>query len=122
MPEPQADVSAVEEPTRDSTSDELARSLGSAWQRFSGQRPKSTNVEIEKDVVRCVIEESTTASGADEDGSDDASHDSRRLDSDATAAVVRVTGRRVIALIPKHDEKAQTYTQRFILDRPRQRL
>ena len=33
----------------DATSDEIARSLGSLWQRFSGQRPKSTSVEIERE-------------------------------------------------------------------------
>src|SRR5919109_3310377 len=41
------------EPGLDGASDELARSLGSVWKRFSGQRPKSASVEIEQDIVRC---------------------------------------------------------------------
>ena len=104
------------------TSEEIARSLGSVWLRFSGQRPKSTTVEIERDVIRCVIEEKPLEAVADEDAEPpteaELSPDSRRFDYDATAAVARVTGRRVIAFIPKRNKKTQT----FILDQPRARF
>jgi hypothetical protein len=111
----------------DTTSDEIARSLGSVWQRFSGQRPKSTSVEIERNVVRCVIEEGT-AEPAAEDGAEAPEHeaglspDSPSFSYNATAVITRATGRRVVAFIPKRNKKAQTSTQTFILDQPRQRF
>ena len=57
MPGPQADTLGSDGASANTTSDEIARSLGSVWQRFSGQRPKSTTVEVDRDVIRCVIEE-----------------------------------------------------------------
>jgi hypothetical protein len=127
MPGPQADTFGSDGAGGNATSEEIARSLGSVWQRFSGQRPKSTTVEIDKDVIRCVIEEKAPEEAwADEDGeSPPEAHlsvDSRRYDYDATAAIARVTGRRVIAFIPKRNKRTQTSTQTFILDRPRARF
>lgn len=110
----------------DPTSNEIARALGSVWQRFSGRRPKSTHVEIERDVVRCVIEESPPDAevGEEPEVAPDPEHslDSRRFDYNATAVITRATGRRVIAHIPKHEKKTLITTQTFILDRPRQRF
>src|SRR3954465_15501482 len=110
----------------DTPSDEIARSLGSVWQRFSGQRPKSTSVEIEKNVVRCVIQEGTgkpaTDEGVEASGDPDLSPDSPSFNYNATAAITRATGRRVVAFIPKRDKKTHTSTQTFILDQPRQRF
>jgi hypothetical protein len=126
MPAAQANTSDSDLPAGNTASEEIARSLGSVWQRFSGHRPKSTNVEIEKDVVRCVIEENSPEALVEEDEEStveaDASPDSRRFDYNATAAVTRVTGRKVIAFIPKRDKKNLTSTQTFILDRPRQKF
>jgi hypothetical protein len=111
----------------DATSDEIARSLGTVWQRFSGQRPKSTSVEIERNVVRCVIEEGTPETADEEDGESGdreagLSPDSASFSYNATAVITRATGRRVVAFIPKRNKKAQTSTQTFILDQPRQRF
>jgi hypothetical protein len=126
MPEPQVQTSESDGSAGNTASEEIARSLGSVWQRFSGRRPKSTNVEIEKDVVRCVIEENSPDALLEEDREStvdaDASPDSRRFDYNAAAAVTRVTGRRVIAFIPKRDKKNMTSTQTFILDQPRQKF
>jgi hypothetical protein len=126
MPGPQADAFGPDEAGGNTTSQEIARSLGSVWQRFSGQRPRSTNVEVDKDVIRCVIEEGPPEERVAEDPESSAdanlSLDSRRFNYDATAAITRVTGRRVIAFIPKRDKKTQTSTQTFILDRPRARF
>jgi hypothetical protein len=121
MPGPQADAIGSNGAGENATSDEIARSLGSVWQRFSGQRPKSTTVEIDRDVIRCVIEEKPPEERDDEDGETptDAHMSPRRFDYNATAAITRVTGRRVVAFIPKRDKKTQTSTQTFILDRPR---
>jgi hypothetical protein len=114
-------------PSGDATSDEIARSLGSVWQRFSGARPKSTSVEIERNVVRCVIEEGTPEAASEEDAEagdrePGLSPDSASFSYNATAAITRATGRRVVAFIPKRNKKEQTSTQTFILDQPRQRF
>jgi hypothetical protein len=124
MSEAQEHTTAGDESAGNATSDQIARSMGSVWQRFSGQRPKSTSVEIERNVVRCVIEEGT-ADAADEDAEPvepGLSPDSPSFSYNATAVITRATGRRVVAFIPKRDKKAQTSTQTFILDQPRQRF
>ena len=122
VPEGPTDVVGLE---TDARSDEIARSLGSVWQRFSGQRPKSTNVEIDQDVVRCVIEERKPTQESDDD--DDEATGELRLSSaglkhNATAAVTRITGRQVVAFIPKRDAKTEVSTQTFLLDRPPRRF
>jgi hypothetical protein len=126
MADPQDHTSGGDASVGDTTSDEIARSLGSVWQRFSGQRPKSTSVEIEKNVVRCVIQEGTSEPATEEDaeagGDPDLSPDSPSFNYNATAAITRATGRRVVAFIPKRDKKSHTSTQTFILDQPRQRF
>jgi hypothetical protein len=124
MSEAQEHTTAGDESTGNATSDQIARSMGSVWQRFSGARPKSTSVEIERNVVRCTIEEGT-AEPADENAEPvepGLSTDSPSFSYNATAVITRATGRRVVAFIPKHDKKAQTSTQTFILDQPRQRF
>lgn len=124
MPESQVDP-PVEQGEEDPASSEIARALGSVWQRFSGRRPKSTHVEIERDVVRCVIEESPPdAEGEEPVAGPDSEHSlsSPRFDYNATAVITRATGRRVIAHIPKHEKNTLITTQTFILDRPRQRF
>ena len=111
---------------------EIARSLGSVWQEFSGLRPKSTEVEIERDVVRCVIEPGVPEADTegDEDGTPDAkgkAAPSSRVSAEAglgygaKAAVARITGRRVVGFIPKRDKKTNISTQTFILHRERRR-
>ena len=105
-------------------SNEIARSLGAVWQRFSGQRPRSTNVELRKDVVTCVIEESAPDSDSEEDDgtSDTPDLTPAGLKHNATAAITRITGRQVTAFIVKRDKKAEVSTQTFILDSPRPRF
>jgi hypothetical protein len=109
---------------------EIARSLGTVWTEFSGQRPKSTEVEVERDRIRCVIEEGVPDSEADADGDGEAVAEpvpNPRLSAEAgfgygaKAAVARITGRRVIGFIPKRDKKAGVSTQTFILHRERRR-
>jgi hypothetical protein len=126
MPESQATPSIEEGSEGDPTSNEIARALGSVWQRFSGRRPKSTHVEIERDVVRCVIEESPPDAevGDEPEVSEEleGSLGSSRFNYNATAVITRATGRRVVAHIPKHKKDSLISTQTFILDRPRQRF
>jgi hypothetical protein len=125
MSDPQEHASADDGSHGSESSDQIARSLGAVWQRFSGQRPKSTTVEIEQNAVRCVIEVGTSDPATDdgaEPGKARLSTDSAGFSYNATAVITRATGRRVVAFIPKHDKKKQTTTQTFILDQPRQRF
>jgi hypothetical protein len=127
MSDPQEQASAEEAvETEDArTSNEIARSMGTVWTRYSGQRPKSTNVELGQHTVKCVIEEGTPdadANGeADPPADPNLSTDSAGFGYSATAAVARVTGRKVIGFIPKRDKKTEISTQTFVLDRPRRR-
>jgi hypothetical protein len=109
--------------TVDAASDEIARSLGTVWQRFSGQRPESTEVEMGKDAVTCVITETQESAADDgEEPRSDLELSSAGLEYNATAAIVRITGRRVVAFIAKRDKGSQVCTQTFLLDRRRQRF
>jgi len=125
MPEP-VEQTPDEGGAATATSNEIARSLGTVWQRFSGARPKSTSVEMGKDVVRCVIEEGTAepveVEEADTPAEPARTPDSQEFQHDASAAIARATGRRVVAFIPKRNKKAQTSQQTFVLDRPRRRF
>jgi hypothetical protein len=107
-----------------SSSGEIARSLGTVWRRFSGQRPKSTSVEVRQNSVKCVIDEGTpdTEAGQDEQGLDDPRLSAAGLKQNATAVITRITGRRVVAFIPKRDKQTETSTQTFLLERPRRRF
>jgi hypothetical protein len=107
----------------DPASDEIARSLGTVWQRFSGERPQSTQVEMGKNAVTCVITP-RDESAADQDGEERGEPELSQagLEYNATAAIARITGRRVVALIAKRDKGTQVSTQTFLLDRPRQRF
>ena len=113
-----------EESRVDRTSREIAQSVGTIWSRFSGQRAKSTSVEIRQNSIKCVIEEGTPDTEADEDeeGSDDPRLSAAGLKQNATAAVARITGRRVVAFIPKRNKKTETSTQTFLLERPLRRF
>jgi hypothetical protein len=123
MRDPQAQASD-EVQTGGDASNEIARSLGAVWQRFSGQRPKSTSVEVSQDIVRCEIEEGTpgSESGEDSEPSEVKKLTPGGLKHNATAAISRITGRNVSAFIVKRDRKAETSTQTFILDPPRRRF
>jgi hypothetical protein len=113
-------------------SDEIARSLGAVWHRFSGRKPKAMSVEVQREMVRCVITENPAEHSADGAAEDSADGDiapapgpgvgSLRFGYDATAVVARATHQRVIAFIPKRDAKTQIVTQTYILDRPRMRF
>ena len=44
------------------------------------------------------------------------------LKQSATAAITRITGRRVVAFITKRDKQTETSTQTFLLERPLRRF
>jgi hypothetical protein len=104
----------------DQTSKEIARSLGAVWQDFAGQRPKSIDVDVGTDRVECVIDERADApDGADAQAPADTglSPHSVGYGYRASAAVSRITHRRVVGFIPKRDTKNQISTQVFVLRR-----
>lgn len=110
-------------PAADTANDELARTLGSIWRRFSGRKPRSTNVAIERDVVRLVIEEGEADPDPEADGDDaEARLSQAGLKHQATATVARMTGRRVVGFIVKSPKQSDTSTQTFVLERPSERF
>jgi hypothetical protein len=101
-----------EPPTSGSqTGDEIGRAVGTIWQRRAGTRPKVVNTEVSGDVIRCVIEEESTAKRP--------LGDSSAYRHEATAAVAKITNRNVAAFIAKRDAKSGMATQTFILERLR---
>ena len=82
------------------------------------------SVEVNRDSVRCVIEEGPDEASPDEDVTPEIEWGvgSPRFGYDATAAIARATGQRVIAYIPKRNRETRVVTQTYILDRPRQRF
>lgn len=113
------------EPRDDQTvSDEITRSLGAVWHRYSGRRPRAMSVEVDASVVRCVIEENPIEDAVDGDVAlaPGPGVGSPRFGYDATAVVARATHQRVIAFMSKRDGKTQIVTQTHILDRPRERF
>jgi hypothetical protein len=108
----------------DTTSDEIARAMGSVWARFAGQRPKSTNVVIEGDRVRCVIQEGAVEPPAegDETAPAEALLTPATFGYNAMAAVRRATGRKVVGFIPNRDKTTEVSTQVFILERQRRKF
>ena len=116
MNDPSAD--AVARGDESELSDSINRSMGSVWQRHTGERPISISTEIGTDKVRCVIE------GADAPAvvEDEAEAQVAMLltasgqRNEAIESVRRATHRRVVGFISKRDDKAGTSTQTFILD------
>ena len=111
--------------TKPELSDEITRSIGSVWQRHAGGRPGAISTEIHGDVVKCVLNDAVSAIGA-EPADDDADPDeparspnSTRYRNEAVAAISRLTGRKVLAIIPKRDKKTDVATETFILEPPR---
>jgi hypothetical protein len=103
------------------TSKEIARSLGAIWLDFAGQRPKSIEVDVGRDRVECVIDERAAAAPEDVDAevADDTalSPHSTGYGYRASAAVARITHRRVVGYIPKRDTENEISTQVFVLRR-----
>jgi hypothetical protein len=112
-------------PAADPANDELARTLGSIWRRFCGRKPRSTNVAIERDVIRLVIEEGEADPEPDPDADGEAAEvrlSQAGLKQQATATVARMTGRRVVGFIVKSPKQSDTSTQTFLLERPSERF
>jgi hypothetical protein len=101
--------------TEGSMSNEIARSVGSIWERRCGIRAASISTEIDGNAIRCVID-GGKADGA-ESGS--AGTDSNAYRHEASAAVARITKRTVSAYMDRRDKQTGVATQTFILERIR---
>ncbi|MQA75189.1 MAG: hypothetical protein GEU88_12735 [Solirubrobacterales bacterium] len=127
MGDPQG-VTPVEDGSRGPTrSDEISRSIGSVWQRHAGHRPSEVSTEISNSVVKCELHDAIRDAKAEEPPEDesprpDASPESAGYRHDAIAVVARITGRRVMGFIPRHDAKTSIATETFILDGVRKRF
>ena len=103
---------------------ELTRSLSSVWNRYTGTRP-SARAEVAGDRVTCVVEdavadfEAGVAAEALTPANPDRPLTGRTYERDAIATVTRITGRRVLAFVSKHNAKTDIATEVFILDTPR---
>lgn len=106
---------------RTELADELGRSLGAIWLRHAGARPSSVSVEMSGNVVRCVMEGAVSAIDSEPVAGDDGgpvvrSPDSAGYRNEATAAVRRITHRRVRGFVPKRDGKSDVATDTYILE------
>ncbi len=119
---------AVPDGLRTRISDELTRSLSAIWQRHAGGRPNAVTIEMSGNVVKFMIdgtadvevedadEAEAEPTAAESNGAPPLSTDSTRYRNEATAAVARITRRRVRGFIPKRDAKADVATDTFILE------
>jgi hypothetical protein len=106
---------------RAEVSEELSRSLSAIWQRHAGARPSAVAVEMNGNVVKFVMEGAIssidTEPTEDEDGEPVVhSPNSTRYKNEATAAVARITRRRVRGFVPKRDKKSDVATDTYILE------
>ena len=86
-------------------SEQLTRSLNSIWERHASARPGSSNVELSGDVIRFTL---TDAGGS--------SPDSARYRNEATAAVAKITHRRVRGFIPSRNGDTHEASDTYILE------
>ena len=98
---------------------EIAQAMGSIWQRRAGVRPSAVNIEVDGDVIRCLIEEGDADDPKASEPAEGNSTESNTCRHEVTAAVARITHRNVSALIAKRDAKTGVATQTLILERKR---
>ena len=98
----------------------VIRSLADVWRRYAASRPSQAHTEISGRVVRCTIPDGVKdfelgmAELVAADGED--ARDLTSYRREATAAVAKSTGRRVMAFVSKHDAKTNDATETFVLD------
>ena len=116
-----------DEASAPSMADQITRSLGSVWSRHASERPSEVTTEISDSVVKCTFKDAVASFDAgpvvEEDASGNGVAEESRVSNpsayrqEAIAAVSRVTERRVVGFIPKHDKKTDVATEKFILER-----
>ena len=115
-------MTETKESAAPSISTEIARSVGTIWERRDGTRAANVSTVIDGDAIRCTIEAGEATAEPSEDGEDApalAGTDSNAYRHEASAAVARITKRTVSAYIAKRDKATGNTTQTFILERVR---
>jgi uncharacterized protein YbcI len=120
MPDQQDAQATIDAPT--ALSAEIGSSLATVWARYVGARPTNAESEVDSGVVRWVLTGGTSefekGMSADSEG-DEILGPKRTMAGykrETAAAVAKVTHRRVVAMISKHDTKTGTATEVFILE------
>lgn len=100
---------------------ELTRALGTIWQRHAGGKPSATTTEISTSSIRFVLEGAVSGIGSERAEEDDGtrSPNTTRYRNEATAAVRRITGRKVTAFVPKRNAKTDVASDTYVLEPPR---
>ena len=127
MSDLRSDMPGEEASAPPSVADQITRSLGSVWSRHASERPSEITTEINDSVVKCTFKDAVASFNAgpvvEEDASGNEVAEESRVSNpsayrhEAIAAVSRLTERRVVGFIPKHDKKTDTATEKFILER-----
>ena len=105
-------------------SSEIGASLASVWARYFGARPSEAETQFDAGVVRWTLAHGTSEfkQGMSAEAADgEAPMPVRTVNGykrDTSAAVAKVTGRRVMAMISKHNAKTGVATETFILETP----
>ena len=108
---------------------EISSSLATLWNNYAGSRPKEVKTTIHDARVKCVLSDAVSDFDAALElaaGQDLAVGD-RRLTMytfrrEAMEAVSRITHRRVLAFVSKHDTKTNDATEVFIIESPPARV
>ena len=122
MPD-QQDVESLS-PQAAALSTEIGASLASVWARYFGARPAEAETRFDAGVVHWVLAQGTREfkqGMAAEAAEGEAPLPVRTMNGykrDTSAAVAKVTGRRVMAMISKHNAKTGVATETFILETP----
>lgn len=115
------DVPSAEDAPSD-LSTEIGNSLASVWARYVGARPSNAETQLDGGVVRWVLADGTSefAEGISVEGEDGEELTPKRKMSrykrDTSAAVAKITHRKVVAMISKHDAKTGIARETFILE------
>jgi uncharacterized protein YbcI len=111
-------------PQASALSTEIGASLASVWARYFGARPSEAETTLNANAVHWVLAQGTSEfeqgmAAEAQDG--EAPRQERSVygyKRDTSAAVAKVTGRKVMAMISKHDAKTGVATETFILETP----
>ena len=108
-------------------STKVGASLASVWARYFGARPSEAETTLDANAVRWVLAQGTSefeqgmAAEAAEGEPPLPERTMYGYKRDTSAAVAKATGRRVMAMISKHNAKTGVATETFILETPPKR-
>jgi hypothetical protein len=122
----QQDAEALS-PQASALSTKVGASLASVWARYFGARPSEAETRLNANSVHWVLARGTSefeqgmAAEAAEGEDPLPERTMYGYKRDTSAAVAKATGRRVMAMISKHNAKTGVATETFILETPPKR-